>query len=407
VGELYVLNATVEVVPLAPERFELRVPLWGRTLEATRYQVGLLQQFDDPAADDAVLARYPFHRDDSVRFLAACIREGVLLPIGADGAPRLPSRTRAAPSMFAAPPFDPAHPAAFVFLGVPFDRLTTGAAGTRLGPHGIRAASEAARYRLDPQTFEPMGFHDYASGRTLLRGITLADAGDVFVAPGESASATFTRVTEAVREITSSGAIPLIAGGDHSITHAVLGAFPPRRMGVIHLDAHTDLGTPLPGAGIDHGNVFTCVLEDFDHVEKLVQVGLRGLTDASEKHEGPHVIPIGMDVFRAEGIAAAIARIPPDLPYYLSVDIDVLDPSFAPSTGTPVPNGLFPHELKAFVRAAAESREIIGCDLVEVAEASSGSDPTQGLAAELLLTVADAIVRRLQGTLPDADTLST
>lgn len=398
------LNPTVEVVPMAADRFLLRAPLWGQRLDATRYQVGLLQQFEQPATRDGVLEAYPFHKKESEAFLDACIAEGLLFLCDADGKPRLPATSRATPSFCNAPPFDPTAPSAFVALGVPFDANTTGLAGAKFGPSAMRQASEGIRYRVDPLSFEPIGFHDFASGRTLLKGITLSDAGDVFMSPGEGPDKAYDRITDVTRDVVESGAIPLIMGGDHSITYPVLRAFPTSRLGIIHLDAHTDLGEPLPGGGLHHGNVFSFVLERMEFVEHITQIGLRGVLDASEYAASDLVTAIGMDQFRARKIESIIDLIPADIAYYLSVDIDVVDPAFAPSTGTPVSNGMYPHELKSFLHAVAQARNIIGMDVVEVAQPGSTADQTASIGVECLLTVADGIVKGLQHKLSDADT---
>jgi len=183
-----------------------------------------------------------------------------------------------------------------------------------------------------------------------------------------------------------------------------LRALPAARVGVLHLDAHTDLGESMPGAGIHHGNVFSVVLDKLEYVEHLTQVGLRGLVDASEQQPSELVTQVGIDALRERGVEAVVEATDPSIPYYLSLDIDVVDPSFAPATGTPVPNGLHPHELKRFLRCFAERREVIGMDVVEVAQPAGSADGTPGLAGEALLTVADAIVRGLQRKLQGGDT---
>ena len=105
------------------------------------------------------------------------------------------------------------------------------------------------------------------------------------------------------------------------------------------------------------------------------------------------VVTIGMDQFRKGGLGQVLEALPNDMPYYLSIDIDVVDPSFAPATGTPVPGGMYPHELKDFVAEVSAARQIIGCDIVEVAHSRGPGDQTAALAAETVLTIADGIVR--------------
>ena len=390
----YILNAAVELSLLGEDRFEVQLQLWGRSLEASRYQAGLLEQFESPVDPSEVLSRFPFERAESERFLERCIAQGVLLPLSPEGAPIWPARSQVRPSMLNAPPFEPADPAGFVFLGVPLDINTSGAPGARFGPSAVRQAAESCRYTVDPKELTPRGIHDYSSGRTLLKGVRLQDAGDVFVSPGEQHDALYDRITGAVFELIDAGAIPLLIGGDHSITYPALRAFPGEPLCLIHLDAHTDLGDLEPG-GLHHGNVFSVILRKLEFIEHIYQFGLRGLLEAAAHEETTRVTSFGMDRLRSEGAQALVRQLPPERAYYLTIDIDVLDPAFAPSTGTPVPNGLFPHELKALVRAITEQREVIGVDVVEVAQPSSPFDSTAGLAVETLLTAADGILQRM------------
>ena len=391
------LHEEVEIAPLSAERFAARVPSIGASVEGTRYHMELLESFADWSVPQDVLSQFPFDRGPSEAFIAACISQGILQPANTKGKPALPLRTRPATTLFQTPHFDASTPPAFAFLGVPFDYATTLNPGARFGPSAIRQHGNDCRYTVEPATFEPAGFYDMASGRSLLHGITLADAGDVYIAPGEAPAAIFERVTRSVQEILAAGSIPMVMGGDHSITHAVIRAFEPRTFGIIHLDAHTDLGTAPFDGGIHHGTVFSNVLEDFSHVERLVQVGLRGFVDGAGQESFACVSSFGIDTFRRSGVETILAAMPDDIPYYMSVDIDVVDPTFAPATGTPVPGGLYPHELKDLVHQIASRRDIIGFDLCEVARPTGPMDQTAVLASDTVLTAADGIVARSFG----------
>jgi agmatinase len=401
----FILNAAVEIVPKGSEQFEIRSSLFGSSLSASRYQVGLLQQFETAKAVKDCLSNLPFEQDESEKFLEDCIEAALLLPVDAESKAILPKRVHCSPSIAGAPQFDPTHPSAFTFLGIPFDALTTGSAGARFGPASIRASSGGIRYRLDPNRFTPLGFYDYASGRKLLENIELSDAGDVFSAPGETVEVFFERISAVVSQISEAGSIPLIMGGDHSITWPVIRTLPHPELGIIHFDAHTDLGETMPGIALHHGSVFTHVLEKLEYVSPLVQLGLRGMIDASEHQELKDLTQFGMDQIRSMSAEEMLAQIPDDRPYYLSIDIDVVDPAFAPSTGTPVPNGMHPHELKSLVHSFARKRELIAVDVVEVGHCTEASDGTAGLALELLMTAADGIVLGMSDKLdaPGAD----
>lgn len=392
----YLRNEAIEIGPRPRARLEIRAIHTGGTVIASAYQVGLLERFAEGATIDAVLAAFPFEREAARAFIDEAIDAGVLLAMDADGHTALPDLVHPGVSLCGAPPFEPATPAAFTFIGVPFDGATTGQPGARFGPASVRGASEGARYQLDARTLTPIGFRDHARGTALLEGVTLADAGDVRVVPGEDPRHVFARLSRQVGRILGAGSIVGVIGGDHSITLAALESAA-RRAGaltVVHFDAHTDLGAP--GSGLDHGNVFTVALERIATLGPLVQVGLRGVTELSEPEpNADRVRAFGLHVARAQGISAILAEIPADRPCWISIDIDVLDPAFAPSTGTPVAGGAWPHELMAWLDAVASSRDVIGFDVVEVGATTGPADGTAAHGFEAILTIAGAIVRRM------------
>ncbi len=392
-AERYVLNESLEIVEHG-EGFELRMSGLASSLRVTRYQLNLLQQFVTPTSPSAMLERFPYDRSATSQFLEAAVAAFALLPAGPNGEGLRPNRVPVRPTMFGAPCFDPAAPPAFVFLGVPFDRNTSGRAGARFGPVAVRNSGEAAHYQLDPKKLTPMGIHDHARGRTVLEGVTLADAGDVSLPMGEAPELAFARVSEVVGELVDCGSIPIVIGGDHSVTYAVVRALPAERFGIIHFDAHTDLGDSRVDK-LHHGNVFSVVLDKLEYVERLVQIGLRGIVEGSAHTQDERVHAFGMDQVRRDGLGAILETLPEDLPYYVSIDIDVVDPAFAPSTGTPVVGGLFPHELKDLAHELARKRDIIGCDVVEVGPELGPADGTSSVAVEVVLSVMDGIVRGL------------
>lgn len=398
---LLILNPTVEVTAAEGGRYRLRLPLQGTSLDATAYQVGLLQSFHTGATPASVMEAFPFEKERSRTFLEQCVATHVLLPRDREGAPVFPLRVSPPSTLLQCPPFDPKRPPAFTFLGVPYDGATTGMPGARFGPSSLRQAGAAARYRLDRLTLQPEGFYDFGSGRRLLEGIGLSDAGDVALTAGEPLEAVMDRVTSAVKEVLRVGSVPIVFGGDHTISYGVLGAFQGRRFGLLHLDAHTDLGS-YPGDPLHHGTVFVHVLRALPQLERLVQVGLRGLAEGLAGAEAnPRVFPIGIDTLRRQGVDAVVARLPEDLELYVSLDIDAVDPAFAPSTGTPVAGGLFPHELKELLRAVTLRRGLIGMDVVEVGATQGPSDTTAQIALEAVLTAMDGAVEFVRNTLTD------
>jgi agmatinase len=290
-------------------------------------------------------------------------------------------------TLFGCPsPAEAPHPADFTFLGVPFDHGNHGEPGARFGPDAIRAAARELHldYTADPATGRGRGWYDNDADAAVLDGAVLADLGDVFVAPGEAPSHVFDKIRSSIERIRSAGSRPVVLGGDHSITYPVLAAFD-APLAVFHLDAHSDLAPYHPGVENHHGNVMSRVLM-LEHVRAVCQVGLRGTTPVSQlkaRERRPLVLsPSGL---RALGPEALVERLPPDLPFYVSVDVDVLDPSHAPGTSTPVPGGLSFDEVRAVLRALAARRRVIGFDVVEVNPRRDVAGVTAQAALELML----------------------
>ena len=373
----------------------LRGPFDPRAIPASTYEAGLLRRFETPARVSDVLRAFPFHREESMAFLEDCVAHHLLLVVGADGLAHWPARVLVQPTLCGMPELDAGARPRVTFLGVPLDSGTSGLPGTRFGPNAIRAASVGCRYEVDPVTLQPAGFTDLANGRTLLAGVELADAGDVRVWPGEGAPDVLERTTQTVRTLRLHTDCVGVLGGDHSITHALLSALPPEPFGVLHLDAHPDLGDVMPGEPLHHGNFLGKALDALPHLQRVVQLGLRGMTGGrAQTHD--RVTSIGTDGWRAHGnvVARVLELLPATLPLYVTLDIDVLDPAYAPSTGTPVPGGVFPHELKSLLAGVTAQRRIVGFDVVEVGESRAPSDGTAMLALDLLLLLADAVQTR-------------
>lgn len=392
----YTMLPGIELVPAPNGEVEIQAPIWGRRLRATRSMVSLLRHFDGTTTPEAVLAQLFIDRRRAAEFIEAAIAEELLVPSSGEGVGEWPDLVRVPQTLFNVPRFEAAASPGFAFFGAPFDGATSGVPGTRFGPTAIRQGSLAARYAVDPLELLPIGFQDTASGRTLLKGVTLADAGDVYVCPSDDHGAVYARVTRVVERLRKSGAVVAMLGGDHSLTWAALRAFAGKRVGLLQFDAHTDLGE-APSGKMHHGNFVSHALAELPQVEKVVQVGLRGVYTADTIAEHEKVTMLGMDAVR-DGVQL-LGHMPEDLLWYVSVDIDVVDPVFAPATGTPVANGLFPHELKKLLRTAASARKVKAFDVMEVAAGDGLQDPTSQLAVELLLTLADATVDYVRGEL--------
>jgi agmatinase len=194
-----------------------------------------------------------------------------------------------------------------------------------------------------------------------------------------------------VRQVVEAGVVPVVLGGDHSIAEPDIRAVASRHgaVGLVHFDTHTDTGTEVFGVEVSHGTPMYRLVRD-GHVDprRYVQIGLRGYWPgerelAWQREQG--ITSFFMHDVRELGIDAVVERaaaIAGDGPTFLSVDIDVLDPAFAPGTGTPEPGGMTSGDLLRACRTLASRLRIVGMDLVEVIPTAVGSADVTALAAE-------------------------
>ncbi len=400
-----ILNPLLDTLPDV-DGLRLRSVAFGISLVCNPLQASLLHLFGAPAELDDVCDQQPRARMQRA-FLERCHAEGLLLLVDDRGQPIFPDRLPVdfpfvgAPSLQAVARADVVG--AFAFVGVPWDRDVSGRAGARFGPSAVRAASAGWAFCLDPISRRPQGFFDFGSQKKILEGVGFADVGDVFALPGDSAIAVRARMRRSIHDVVATGAVPLVVGGDHSITRPVLAGVIDALDGagdvdtpicIVHFDAHTDLGDAAVevggGLALHHGNVMTVVLDELPRVKRIVQVGLRSLTKPATNAVDDRVVAFGID--QLDDVDAVLAAIPEDHACWFSLDIDVVDPAFAPSTGTPVPGGMLPRELFKLIERIASVRHCLGIDLVEVAEPVGPSDGTAGIAATCLMRFCRAMV---------------
>ena len=307
-------------------------------------------------------------------------------PAGAarQGAPRV-TRIAPAATMYGVPsaPDLDAIKADVVFLGVPYDLGNNSIPGARLGPAAIREASTIA----GPAGSD--GFYDRETGETFMKGVRLVDAGDV-ITPNADVTTTLANVTSAIATIVGHGAMPVTIGGDHSITFAVLRGFEAagKKIHVIHFDSHQDFGpiaerrTGQPV--IHHGNHLRHAVE-LPWISGLSMLGLRGLAHGSgataSEARAANVTMLSASQVLKMGAAAAAARIPAADAYYVTIDIDVLDPAIAPATGTPVPGGFSYYQMCDILEALAAKGRIVGFDITEVSPPYDHNNETSLLAS--------------------------
>ncbi len=275
------------------------------------------------------------------------------------------------------------------FVGAPFDMGTTYRSGARFGPEAVRRIS---------------GVYDSYSpdiGMDLLEELTIGDAGDIFVIPS-NIEKTFDQIDLGISHIIEAGAFPVIMGGDHSIGYPdakALARHIDGKLGIVHFDRHIDTAETTMDERMHTTH--------WSHATKianipptnLVQIGIGGWignhagVKVSEEIDTTVITMFDVDelgIDRAIEIALEIAWKGVDA-VYLSFDIDVIDPGYAPGTGTPEPGGLTPREALRAVRTVAREG-LVGIDIVEISPPYDHADTTAQLGARVALDTLATLV---------------
>jgi agmatinase len=276
------------------------------------------------------------------------------------------------------------------FVGVPFDAGTNDRPGARFGPAAVRDAS--VRYEPD-QEWE--GYIDAERGVRILAGVSMADVGDVDVRTVDLLE-NFDIIEQAARLVRRSCQVPVFVGGDHAITYPIVRAFDDAPITLVQFDAHQDYTDEKFGVRYSHDNHMRRSSE-LAHVSQIVNIGLRGVLERAEpweaaQRDGVHIVPAERIV--REGVPAALAGLPGGGPAYVTIDIDVLDPSGAPGTGYPEPGGLGYYQLKEALLLVASRYDVLGFDLTEVDPVYDQAGVTSRVAAKLILDFLGAIFAR-------------
>jgi agmatinase len=268
-------------------------------------------------------------------------------------------------------------------VGAPIDELVSDRPGARFGPRAIRGAGCPPGPHLEARI-------DWAEA------LRVVDYGDAPIVPADPVRS-HAAIEATVAEVLRAGAVPIVLGGDHSIAEPDVRACAAAKgpVGLVHFDTHTDTGAEVFGLEVSHGTPMYRLV-DAGHVapERYVQIGLRGYWPGEQElawQAERGITSFFMHDVRELGIEEVLGRtvaIVGDGPVFLSVDVDVLDPAFAPGTGTPEPGGMTSRELLWACRAIATELALVGADVVEVAPTAVGS-------ADVTALVADRIVREI------------
>jgi agmatinase len=246
-------------------------------------------------------------------------------------------------------------------LGVPTDVGSPFLPGSRFGPRAIREHS---------LRFGSTGYYDHRDKRTYLeeelRRERIIDVGDVDATPSD-VPVTFDRTTELMRRVLERGALPVVLGGDHAITYPVVRAYR-EQLHVVHFDAHIDYSPFQHGFMYSNMHAFRHIRQ-MDHVESIIQVGIRSLRNEREAVEdaisdGNRVIDV--EELRDLTPSGLAELLPADAPIYVSIDIDVLDMPLVPGCVSAEPDGIAYSELRNALVALSEHTNVVGFDLVEV-----------------------------------------
>lgn len=263
-------------------------------------------------------------------------------------------------------------PGGIEVLGVPSDFGNSIASGARFGPEAIRAASAELP-------------------RPAMRG---ADLGDVEDVNARDWSLTIEHTRALVEAIAARDSVPLLLGGDHSVTFAAVAALRGSApLNIVWFDAHTDF-CPWPNGDWHNHKQVLRRIAGLDHVGEMLQVGHRGITYIDESTQSPR-----LRVFNAGSVSSLDAQtlldaLPDDEPVYISVDIDAVDPRWAPGTGHPVPGGLTVEQLMDLATAVATNRRVVGFDLTEVNPMLDIDGITARAAARILAAISEALAFR-------------
>ena len=270
------------------------------------------------------------------------------------------------------------------FLGIPYDVGNSWRPGTRFGPREIRNYS--TRYSGWGGS-QQKGYWDINQNKRFLEDISMSDCGDVDVAYYDI-ERNRKIITQTVKKILKAGTFPVVIGGDHSITYPCICAFEDfKSLDIIQIDAHLDWIDEVDGIRYANGSPMRRSME-LDFTNKMVQLGIRCIRSRESdynfaKSQGSQIFT-RQDI-RQKGVDEIVEKLPPLGNVYVSIDIDGLDPSIAPGTGSPTVDGLLYYEVINLLKGITKKSNVVGFDIVEVNPMVDLSGQTCLLATTLIL----------------------
>lgn len=273
------------------------------------------------------------------------------------------------------------------FVGMPYDLGVTGREGTRSGPSYLRRSSRIA-FDYSTDSGYPRGWWSSDQNKRLLEGVRFVDTGDVSCRGEGRNGSSFDELYDCVSELHAANRLPIIIGGDHSISYASISATAHKypRVGIIQFDAHPDLGRSASTSkwrrNMTHGNFLSWV-EPMQEVEVIVQLGIRHLlpdppfvSNKVSAYPGTDWVPNIEDIVKG---------LPTDIVYYLTFDVDCMDPTVISQTGTPIPGGINYEQARYAFQVIGRHLDIVGVDVVELMPPRADNDNREGVTIAYLL----------------------
>lgn len=294
------------------------------------------------------------------------------------------------------------------FIGIPYSNGNANGSGCDKAPLAIREWMKGRGFHhknliKDYQLNKYLRIDqnvDFTPLQQRLSKNQLHDVGDFYIYPYEDNSKIFDRLKSLSHKLATKNVTPIFFGGDHSVSYPILQGLNDKydNIYVIHIDAHTDrYHSEVDQLHIDssvnhHGNFLSKSLNTLDNIKHVYQYGIRGINNIGTSiHPKVTSLGIGELLSMIEDKSNKILSIPAGANVYLSLDVDVLDPSVFPATNSPIPGGLLYHELLSLLAIVLNGQNLIGADLVEFNPARDRQEISHQIFSELMIYIANFI----------------
>lgn len=277
-----------------------------------------------------------------------------------------------------------------IFWGIPFDNAHTGVPGCRLGPNSIREAS--LMYGYLEKRGKNFGWYDYDMDKHILKGVSMVDVGNLVMIPAE-VMPNFELIKNATSNLVTKCNILATMGGDHSILLPVIEGIltKHKKINIIQIDAHTDFSDEWMSSRYNHGSTMRRISE-LEGVQNIYQFGIRGLVQGLSNIEASK--KRGIKLKTSEDIRThnySAEDLDNDFPYYVTLDLDVMDPNIVPCVGSPSPGGFDYATLRRLVYDILPGKNVVGVDIVELNPVFDVNNSAALTSARLLLDMLGAV----------------